>query len=168
MSAAETSTATATRPPTHCSRVTNGKTLFAVGGDMRSAWARRLCDVLDLHLSDLGGADAASEAMKSIVRRAAVLTVELERLETRFSEAGATADDLDLYQRTAGNLRRLLECVGMERRPRDVTPDINTYLKRKTETAGSAQAAAHVRGVEPAPRAAGLLDGPATAIAGLP
>jgi hypothetical protein len=46
----------------------------------------------------------------------------LERLEAKFAEAGeASPDDLDLYQRTAGGLRRLLECVGLQRRLRDVT-----------------------------------------------
>jgi hypothetical protein len=43
-------------------------------------------------------------------------------LEVKFALAGqANADDLDLYQRTAGNLRRLLEAVGLQRRARDVT-----------------------------------------------
>jgi hypothetical protein len=122
------------RPPTQRSAVTNGKTLFAEGGDNRSAWARRLRDVLELHVADLGGADAISEAERSIVRRAAVLTVELERLESAFAEGKGTPSDLDLYQRTAGNLRRLLEAVGLERRTRDVTPDLQTYLSGKATT----------------------------------
>jgi hypothetical protein len=51
-----------------------------------------------------------------------VLTTELERLEVRFAEAReASPFDLDLHQRTAGGLRRLLECIGLERRLRDVT-----------------------------------------------
>jgi hypothetical protein len=33
----------------------------------------------------------------------------------------ARENDLDLYQRTAGNLRRLLEAVGLQRRPREVS-----------------------------------------------
>jgi len=53
----------------------------------------------------------APAAERSIIRRASVLTVELERLEVKFASAGEAAD-LDLYQRTAGNLRRLLEAVG--------------------------------------------------------
>jgi hypothetical protein len=74
-----------------------------------------------LHVSDLGGAETISEAERSIVRRAAVLTTELERLEQRFALAGeASADDLDLYQKTAGNLRRLLEAVGLQRRANPV------------------------------------------------
>src|SRR5262245_61262483 len=89
--------------PTHRSRVTNGKTLLQ-GIDGRSMWVRRLRDLINLHLVDLGGADHASEAEKSIVRRAAALTVELERLELRFAQAnlaGQAPDpmDLDLYQR---------------------------------------------------------------------
>jgi hypothetical protein len=56
-------------PLTQRSRATNGKSLFAEGGDMRGPWARRLRDVLGLHLSDLGGLDAASEAERSILRR---------------------------------------------------------------------------------------------------
>jgi hypothetical protein len=70
-----------------------------------------LKDLMALHESDLGGADRASEAEKSIIRRAATLTVELERLELKFAQAdmagqSATPTDLDLYQRTANSLRR--------------------------------------------------------------
>ena len=58
-----------------------------------------------------------------------MLTVELERLEATFATAGQSSpEDLDLYQRTAGGLRRLLETVGIQRRPRDVTPSLADYL----------------------------------------
>ena len=113
---------TATRLPTLRSRVTNGKTLFAEGGDMRAPWARRLRDVLELHLSDMGGADNASEAERSILRRAATLTVELERLEAKFAEGNSNNKDLETYQRCANTLRRLLGATGLQRRARDVTP----------------------------------------------
>jgi hypothetical protein len=102
------------------------------GVDGRSTWVRRLRDLIEAHVGDLGGDDRISEAERSIVRRAATLTVELERLEAKFAVAGEAAPaDLDLYQRTAGNLRRLLEAVGLERRQRDVTPDLRTYLDAK-------------------------------------
>jgi hypothetical protein len=39
----------------------------------------------------------------------------------------ASPEDLDLYARVAGNLRRLFESVGIARRPRDVTPNLETY-----------------------------------------
>jgi hypothetical protein len=58
------------------------------------------------------------------------MTVELERLEKKFALAGeAKAFDLDLYIRAAGNLRRLLEAVGLQRRPRNVTPTLDQYLE---------------------------------------
>lgn len=114
---------------THRAAVTNGSALLP-GVDGRTVWARRLRDVMELHLDDLGGAAHVSEAERSIIRRAATMTVELERLEASFATAGAaTKDDLDLYQRTAGNLRRLLEAVGLKRRPRDVTPRLTDYIE---------------------------------------
>lgn len=110
------------------SRITNGSVLLP-GVDGRSAWVRRCKDVIAAHLSDLGGEDNTSAAERSIVRRASVLTVELERLEAKFALAGeASVNDLDLYQRTAGNLRRLLEAVGLQRRARDMTPSLAEYL----------------------------------------
>jgi hypothetical protein len=118
--------------PTNRSRITNGSAVLP-GVDGRSTWVRRLRDLVSLHLSDLGGEDAVSEAEKSIVRRAATLTVELEGMEAAFAVAGeAKAADLDLYQRTAGNLRRLLESVGLERRAKDVTPpSLRDYINSK-------------------------------------
>ena len=124
--------AVAPQKPTHRSRVSNGSVLLP-GVDGRSLWARRLRDLIENHTADLGGEDRISEAERSIVRRAATLTVELERLEAKFALAGeAAAADLDLYQRTAGNLRRLLEAVGLERRQRDVTPTLDEYLRDRT------------------------------------
>jgi hypothetical protein len=49
----------------------------------------------------------------------------------------ASAEDLDLYQRTAKSLRRLLEAVGLQRRPRDVTPDPLPYAREVTTDRGS-------------------------------
>jgi hypothetical protein len=88
--------------------------------------------VILLHMSDLGGPDAVSEAERSIVRRIATLTVELERLEAAFATAGgAEPEQLDSYQKVSNTLRRLLESVGLDRRPRDVTPDLKTYIAGK-------------------------------------
>jgi hypothetical protein len=124
-------TGVARRSPTNRSKVTNGRSLFAAGGDNRSPWARRMRDVFETHLIDLGGLEAASEAEKSILRRAAVMTTELERHEARFAVEPATLDDLDAYGRGASTVRRLLESVGLQRRARDVTPDLRTYLAAK-------------------------------------
>jgi hypothetical protein len=61
-------------------RITNKLGLIpSVSG--KCVWARRLHDLLYLHLSDLGGEDNCSEAEKALVRRASVLIVELEHME---------------------------------------------------------------------------------------
>jgi hypothetical protein len=129
------------RRPESRSRATNGRQLFFAGTDGRSAWVRRCRDLIGLHIADLGGYDNTSEAERSIVRRAAVLTTELEILENRFAKSGAGADaeQLDLYQRTAGNLRRLFEATGIRRRPRDITPSLEQYLESKSREADDAE-----------------------------
>lgn len=118
------------------SALTNGRRLLA-GVDGRNAWVRRCKDIIRAHLVDLGGADNASVAEHSIVRRCAVLTTELERLEVRFALANeASPEDLDLYQRTANSLRRLLEAIGLQRRSRDVTPDPLSYARELSTDEG--------------------------------
>jgi hypothetical protein len=112
------------------SRITNGAVLPAVDG--RSTWVRRLRDLIHLHISDLGGPDAISEAERSIVRRAAVLTTELERMEVGFATAGkADAAELAAYVTTANALRRLLETIGLERRQLDVPQTLAEYLAKR-------------------------------------
>ena len=123
------------------SRITNGSKLLP-GVDGRSPWVRRAKDIISAHLSDLGGAHNTSAAERSIVRRAAVLTVELERLEATFAVAGqASPEALDTYARVAANLRRLLEAVGLKRRPRDVTPTLAEYLASLKEADTTAEKA---------------------------
>lgn len=106
--------------PTARSAVTNGSILLQ-GVDGRSSWARRARDLIEAHVADLGGHNMCSEGERSIVRRISVMTVELERMEQKFALADEiNGQELDLYQRTAGSLRRLLESVGIQRRPRSV------------------------------------------------
>jgi hypothetical protein len=98
------------------------KSRLLPGVDGRSAWVRRAKEVLADHISDLGGVDNCSAAERSLVRRASTLTVELERLEAKFATAGeASIADLEAYGRASNTLRRLLEAVGLQRRPRDMT-----------------------------------------------
>jgi hypothetical protein len=94
---------------------------------------RRFRDVFAMHVADLGGEENISEAEKSLVRRAATLTALCERLEFEFAlnDADASANKLDQYQRLSGTLNRLLKTVGLKRRARDVTPDLQTYLRQK-------------------------------------
>jgi hypothetical protein len=76
--------------------------------------------LVELHVGDLGGPAMCSEAQLSLCRRISTTEVELERLEARMSE-GDDSVDLDVYNRLAGNLRRMLESIGLRRvaRPTD-------------------------------------------------
>ena len=113
------------------STITNGKRLLP-GVHKGSAWARRFRDVIGAYSSDQGGEDELSEARRSLIRRCACLQTELEILETKFALAGgADAGDLDLYQRASANLRRLLEAIGLDRQPRDITPSLKEYIDSK-------------------------------------
>ena len=118
----------AVRKPEARSRISNGSHILP-GVDARSTWARRLKDLIALHTADLGGLEAISAAESSIIRRAATLTVELERLELVFALAGeATPEQIDIYSRVSNTLRRHLETVGLKRVPRNVTPSVAEYV----------------------------------------
>jgi hypothetical protein len=120
------------------SRIANGNALLP-GIDGRSAWVRRCKDVIASHISDLGGIDNTSAAERSLVRRAAVLTTELERLEVRFALADETGAGelelytLELYARMASSLRRLLEAIGLQRRAKDVGASLADLLREDQE-----------------------------------
>jgi hypothetical protein len=101
------------------SKVTNGRKVFAMGGDARGCWTRRWRDLVELHASDCGGSSVMSEAQLSLCRRASAIEVQLEQMEASMSE-GALKVDLDLYNRLSGNLRRILESIGLERKARPV------------------------------------------------
>jgi hypothetical protein len=105
------------------SAITNGSALLH-NVDGRSATMRRLRDLITDHANDLGGVEALSTAELALVRRAAMLTLQLEMMEARWQENGgeASAKQIETYQRTANTLRRLLESLGLQRRSRDITP----------------------------------------------
>jgi hypothetical protein len=117
------------------SAITNGHAVLA-DTDHRTAWMRRVRDLLHAHAADLGGDDTMSEGQRAIMRRAVMLQVQCEMLEQKFAANGgsASAKDLDLYNRASANLKRLLESLGLHhgRKPRDITQqsdDIETMLQ---------------------------------------
>jgi hypothetical protein len=123
------------------SRVSNGRSLFAQGGDNRGAWARRWRDLFELHVADYGGRDIMSEAELAICGMVATGRVEMEQLAARMSEGTATPDDVDMYNRLAGNLRRHLETLGLERRAKPVDgpltlAQISASIKAERQSGG--------------------------------
>jgi hypothetical protein len=128
------------RPSRQRSAVTNGRKLF-VSGDGNSAWSRRYRDLVSGHVSDLGGHDALSEAQLSLVRRASAIECELEQMEGKLSMG--LDIDFDLFTRSASHLRRILETLGIERKPRNITPPtLQDYMRfKERETQAAARAA---------------------------
>ena len=114
------------RPSLACFRssITNGSALLH-DVDGRSATMRRLRDIVLAHISDLGGPAQLSEGQTALLRRAALLQLQTEMLESKFAanEGAASRDELETYQRIANTLRRLLESLGLHlgRKSRDVT-----------------------------------------------
>ena len=115
---------TAERAPATRSAVTNGRKQF-VEGDGRTPWARRHRDVSALHIEDLSG--PLTEAQVSLCKRAATIEIELEKLEGRLSEGEEV--DVDCYGRLVGQLRRILETLGIKREAKTVVPDLGSYVK---------------------------------------
>jgi hypothetical protein len=105
------------------SAISNGSQLLA-DLDHRGAWARRLRDLIHDHIADLGGETNISEAEKILVRRCSMMTLQLELMEHNFAQnedGAASTKQIEAYQRCVNTLRRTFECLGLERRARDVT-----------------------------------------------
>jgi hypothetical protein len=114
---------------TNRSRVTNARlrgnvsarSLF-VDGDGRTPWARRYRDLVGLLCDDAGSVETLTELKLSLIRRAAALIVECERMENALAN-GETVD-VDLLARLSSHVRRISESIGLDRVKRDVTPTI--------------------------------------------
>jgi hypothetical protein len=105
------------------SAITSGRALFN-GGNPNSAWSRRYFDLCSHHIQDISrglGRDVLSEAQLSLIRRAASLECELEKLDAAMSLGEAV--NLNEYGRATSHLRRLFEVLGIERTPRDLSAD---------------------------------------------
>ena len=108
----------------------NGRLLASV--DHRSAWMRRYRDLMIAHTNDLGGPDNVSHSEKVLIQRAAMIALQCEFIEERWSRNGGEATtryELEDYQRAANNLRRMLLALGLQRRSRNVTPNLANYLR---------------------------------------
>lgn len=102
--------------PAQRTQLANGTATLLGGKDERSLYVRRLKELCAEYAYDLGGPDVLSSAQRALIRRVAVMQIELEKLDTRFAEDPTVGErTLDLYGRTAGNLRRTLETLGIRR-----------------------------------------------------
>jgi hypothetical protein len=102
----------AARPATVRSRVTNGKMIAGVDG--RSAEARRYRDLAMAFADDCGGAAGLTEAQRTLVRQAATLTVQSEKLQGAMLRGEEMSDEQ--MTRVANSLSRTLSRLGIRKR----------------------------------------------------
>ncbi len=116
-----------TKPAVARSALANGSRLFFGNIDQRSSVARLFRDVYEAICADLGGRESMSEAEYQLARRAASLSVECARAETRQAEGHAL--DVERYCRATNSLGRVLGTLGIKRRARDITPSLASYIE---------------------------------------
>lgn len=94
--------------------------------DARTAAYQRFKELVAAYSSDLG--NDLSTAESAIVQRVVSLQVWLEDAEASYAGSG----DLDIatYTTASNAMRRLLSDIGLQRRARDVTPDLTAYARQ--------------------------------------
>ncbi len=102
------------------------------GVDGRSFMARRFREITAGIESDLGG--GLTEAQRQLVARAATMAVWAEEREAELAR-GEEFDPLQ-YSTVSNSQRRLLSDLGLDRRARDVTPDLASYIAGRTADDG--------------------------------
>lgn len=113
------------------SRITNGKQLLA-NIDGRTADARRYRDLAASLADDLGGVASLTEAHRALVRQAAAMIVQSERLQSAVLR-GEIVDSEQLV-RLANSATRILTRLGVKRPARDLTPTIAEIAARHRAT----------------------------------
>jgi hypothetical protein len=111
------------------------KSIKVVSG--QSAWNRSVRNTSAAMVEHLGG--DVSEPEKMLIRRISVFESEMRIMELqiakqRFEGIEPSEGFIDLYSRLANAQRRFLEAAGLKRVPKDITPDLDSYLKRTHET----------------------------------
>jgi hypothetical protein len=127
------------RKPINASRsaITNGKKLLPLT-DERGATFRRFRDLYQTICNDIGGIDRLSEAERQLARRAATLSAESERQEALWVRDDGQFN-LANYVVMSNALRRILETIGLQRRAKDVSPTLQSYLASRDTPAKDAQ-----------------------------
>jgi hypothetical protein len=101
-----------------------------------AGYAKQLAGALE---SDLGGADRLSAAQRQLVQRAAVLSSQCEDFETRYLLGEPV--ELPDYLAATNCLRRVLLALGLDRKPRDITPSLTAYLAAEADRKAASESA---------------------------
>jgi hypothetical protein len=127
--------------PQFATRVGNGRAVYFDDEriDQRSLSARRFRELLAAFANDIsaGAPETLTEAQRQLCRRAAQISVELERYEAVAAERGSMSEQrLEIYGVMSDRLGRCLERLGLERKLRDVTPRPNAATRRALAAMG--------------------------------
>lgn len=93
--------------------------------DARTATYRRFKELVASYTSDLGSDLTTAES--AIIQRVVSLQVWLEDAEASYAGNGEL--DIATYTTASNALRRLLADIGLQRRARDITPDLSAYVR---------------------------------------
>jgi hypothetical protein len=120
------------------SAISNGKYVLR-DIDHRGPEMRRLRDLVDDHVQQLGGPGTITHAERVLVNRCSMLTLLCEMREQGFAKQGmqVKATEADSYSKTVNTLRRCLLAIGLGQRLKQV-PDLRDYIEGR---AGGLEAA---------------------------
>lgn len=97
--------------------------------DGRTAAAKLVRELIASITDDLGGDGQLTEGARQLVQRAGVLGAYIEDAEARWI-AGEPFEPNE-YLAAINVQRRVLATLGLERRARDITPSLATYIAAK-------------------------------------
>lgn len=97
--------------------------------DRRTRAAQEAFALRDDLAGDLGGWDHLSAMQRELVENSAILGAMLKDASATYLSGGAV--DLAEFMALTNAQRRLLSDLGLERKARDVTPSIQTYMASK-------------------------------------
>jgi hypothetical protein len=111
------------------SMISNGSCLLSPEIDQRGPLVRRLKDLINDHVSDLGGMDNISSSERALVHRASMMVLLTEAIETKFILGNLKIKPYELadYVKTVGALRRVLATLGLQRRAKSI-PSLKDYI----------------------------------------
>ena len=105
--------------------------------DGRTVLARQARDLKRAITSDLG--DDLSAAQTVLVTRAALLDAFCGACEARWLASGGEGELDPSYPGAVGALRHVLNAIGVERKPRNITPTVDQYIESINTTKDSTQ-----------------------------
>jgi hypothetical protein len=97
--------------------------------DGRTAAAKAARATVRALEADLGGADRLSVAERELIQRAALASAMLQDMETAWLSGRGL--DVAAYTTLSNTQSRILKMLGLERRSRDVTLDLKTYMEAR-------------------------------------